>query len=154
VNADKPEKGWPNYLLRGRLRTSTAALMVAFVALFWLYNAYEPPESTPEPAPQVIPPGFVPDPNYTWVPRTQVQDQYTDDTYPTYPTTTISTTLTTSPTGTTSATDTTSPTSPTSPGPSTTTTAPGLLPGITLPTLPPFVPPGQTTTPPTSPTPG
>ena len=47
MNADKPEKGWPNYLLRGRLRTSTAALMVAFVALFWLYNAYEPPESTP-----------------------------------------------------------------------------------------------------------
>ena len=40
------------------------------------------------PAPAVVPPGFVPDPNYTWVPRTNVRRPKEADTTTTTPTTT------------------------------------------------------------------
>ena len=67
-------RGWPSYIFGGRMRTSTAGLLLAFVAFFWLNQHYQPePTATPGPAQQVVPPGFVPDPDYTWVPRTNVQ---------------------------------------------------------------------------------
>jgi hypothetical protein len=97
-------RGWPAYLFGGRVRTSTAALIVAFVALFWVHQTFTLPAVSTQQTPEVVPPGFVPDPNYTWVPRTNVRQ-------PREPvvTTTPTTTETTSPTNTT----TTSPTSPT-----------------------------------------
>jgi hypothetical protein len=117
----------------GRMRVSTIVLIVAFLALFWVYHNFEPrPAPTEAPTTAVIPPGFVPDPNYTWVPRTNVRKPKE----PEY-TTTTTTTTTTSPTETTttSPTETTSPTSPTSSTP-TTTVVPGLLGPQTV-TLPP-----------------
>ena len=58
----------------GRMRVSTIVLIVAFLALFWVYHNFEPrPASTEAPTTAVVPPGFVPDPNYTWVPRTNVR---------------------------------------------------------------------------------
>lgn len=92
---------WLKVKLGGRMRVSTAVLLVAFIALFWVYYNFEPAPAPEMPAPAVVPPGFVPDPNYTWVPRTNVRR-------PTEPATTTTTTTTT-----TSPTDTTSPTSPT-----------------------------------------
>lgn len=74
----KPEpadsKRWklPAHLFGGRVRTSTVALIIAFVAVWWVYDTYRQ-EPTPPPAPQVVPPGFIPDPAYTWVPRTKLQ---------------------------------------------------------------------------------
>ena len=117
---------WPKRL--GRLRTSTVVLMVAFVALFWVQQAYRPATSPP----QVVPPGFVPDPDYTWVPRTNVAPQTTSRTTP--PTTTTTTEETTTET-TTPETTTTSPRSATT-SPRTTVISPGMLPPITLPVLP------------------
>ncbi|WP_099021634.1 hypothetical protein [Mycolicibacterium palauense] len=95
----RPDHTWPKYLPGGRLRTSTAVLVIVFAALTWVYQTYQPPVS-PTPETQVVPPGFVPDPEYTWVPRTQVR------TAP--PTTTLTTTPTTSETS-----PTTSPETPT-----------------------------------------
>jgi hypothetical protein len=99
------------------MRASTAGLIVAFVALFWVNQNYQPaPTATPQDqTQQVVPPGFVPDPNYTWVPRTNVQT--------TTPETTTTTTATT--------------TTPT-PTPTTTTTesSPELTPTTTVPVLP------------------
>lgn len=63
---------WPGYLFGGRVRTSTVALIAVFVLVWWVYDAYRP-QPKPVEAPQVVPPGFVPDPNYTWVPRTRLQ---------------------------------------------------------------------------------
>jgi cell division protein FtsN len=58
----------------GRMRVSTLVLIVAFFALFWVYHNFEPRAETPATPPTaVVPPGFVPDPNYTWVPRTNVR---------------------------------------------------------------------------------
>ena len=62
----------PGHIL-GRMRTSTAALIVAFIALFWVYQAVQPEPVGSDAPTQVVPPGFVPDPNYTWVPRTNVR---------------------------------------------------------------------------------
>lgn len=77
----------PGHLFGGRVRTSTAVLIAAFFLVWWAYDTYRPaPE--PPPAPQVVPPGFVPDPNYTWVPRTKLQQ----------PPTTITRTVTVAPT--------------------------------------------------------
>jgi hypothetical protein len=134
----------------GRMRVSTVVLIVAFFALFWVYHNFEPRPTAPETPPTaVVPPGFVPDPNYTWVPRTQVRR-------PKEPvvTTTTTTTTTTSPTETTSPTSPTDTTSPTSP--TTTLVDPdgqGPLPPLTLPVLvPPALPgPGPTPTPTTPP---
>lgn len=128
------ERVWPRYMPGGRVRTSTLGLIVAFIALFWVYEVYEPPfEPSPNPAQQVVPPGFVPDPDYTWVPRTQVQaPQTTTRRTWTTTTTTTPTTTTASPTETTPST----PTVPETPPPPTTTVidpdGPGLLPPQTI----------------------
>jgi len=122
----------------GRMRVSTLVLIAAFFALFWVYHNFEPQPAAPETPPTaVVPPGFVPDPNYTWVPRTNVRrPKETLTTETTTPTTTSSTETTTTSPG-----ETTSPTSPTEPTP--TTTSPG---EATSPT--------PTLTPTTSPAPG
>jgi hypothetical protein len=116
-------RGWPRYLFWGRMRTSTFALIVAFFLTSWVHQHYQPPAPAPaqEPA-QVVPPGFVPDPEYTWVPRTNVQERpkYTTSTTTTEPTPTESE----SPTTPTSPTD-TAPTTvvdPDGPGPLSATT--------------------------------
>ena len=156
LRRDGEERGWPQYLLWGRMRTSTFVLIVAFLATWWLYETYSPPTEVPtEPATQVVPPGFVPDPDYTWVPRTKVQ--------PTTPTTTTPTTTPTeTPTGTSETTPPTEtiPTSPdtaTSPTPTPTTLAPGATPQTTAanrsgtPTTTGVPGPGPSPTPPQSP---
>jgi hypothetical protein len=101
----------------GRMRVSTIVLIVAFLALFWVYHNFEPrPASTEAPTPAVVPPGFVPDPNYTWVPRTNVRREPETTTETTTPTTTPTETTTPSPDGAT--------TSPTEPTPTTTVVDP------------------------------
>ncbi len=129
---DEEERRWPNYMFGGRMRTSTLVLIVAFLAVWWLYDTYRPEAAPKPPAPQVVPPGFVPDPNYTWVPRSKVQQPP--------PTVTVTPTPTTVP-----------PTPTTTVPPVTTTTTPP--PPFQLPTLPcllppPFCPPSSSTTPP------
>jgi hypothetical protein len=118
-----------SYLFGGRVRTSTVVLIVAFLAVWWVYDTYRPEPAPKPPAPQVVPPGFVPDPNYTWVPRSRVQQPP--------PTVTVTPTPTT----------TTLPPPP--PPPVTTTTPP---PPFVLPTPPcllppPFCPPSQSPSP-------
>jgi len=151
-------RGWPNYIFGGRTRTSTVTLIVAFLTLFWVNQTFQPAS---KPADQVVPPGFVPDPNYTWVPRTNVQTSTPEVTTTAPTTTTTTTTTTTSPTTTTpSPTETTSPTStvpgapsstvidPDGPGPlgpQTFTLAPPTLAPTTV--LPPWAPPTPTTPP-------
>lgn len=95
----------PSHLFGGRVRTSTLALIAAFAAVLWLQQTYEPEPQPAPPETQFVPPGFVPDPNYTWVPRTRVRQPTTP------PTTTTTTTTTTTPT-TTTPTTTPTPTSP------------------------------------------
>jgi hypothetical protein len=117
VTRKRSDRGWPGYIINGRIRTSTAALVLAFFVVSWLHNTYQPPATTPvvPESAQVVPPGFMPDPEYTWVPRTNVE---------TRPRTTSSTPTTTSTTETTE-TETTSPsdtTGPTTSGPSIATT--------------------------------
>ena len=108
---------WFKARLGGRFRVSTLVLIAAFIALFWVQQAVQP-EPTPEaPVSAVVPPGFVPDPNYTWVPRTQVRRPKEPD-YTTTTTSPTSTTETTTP-----APDGTT-TSPTSPSPTTTVVDP------------------------------
>jgi hypothetical protein len=118
-------KSWLSARL-GRARVSTVVLIVAFLALFWVYHNFEPRPAAPEAPPTaVVPPGSVPDPNYTWVPRTNVRR-------PEEPVTTTTTTPTT-----------TSPTSPTESTP-TATVIPGPLGPQTItetPTLTPTTPP-------------
>ena len=125
----------------GRMRVSTVVLIVAFLALFWVYHNFEPRPAAPEAPPTaVVPPGFVPDPNYTWVPRTNVRRaKETPTTETTTPTTTSPTETTT-----TSAGETTSPTSPTESTPST-TVVPGPLGPQTVTVTP--TPPTPTTPP-------
>jgi hypothetical protein len=89
------DRHWPAYMFGGRVRTSTLVLIVAFFVVWWTYDTYRP-APTPPAAPQVVPPGFVPDPAYTWVPRSQVQPPPTYDT-PTPPPTTTTPTTTTPP---------------------------------------------------------
>lgn len=85
----------------GAVRASTVALLVVFSVLFWVQQNFQP-EPRPElPEPAVVPPGFVPDPNYTWVPRTDVRSGTSGS----------ATTTTTSPSETTSPGETTTPTS-------------------------------------------
>ncbi|AIY49350.2 hypothetical protein [Mycolicibacterium fortuitum] len=145
---DAATKLWRSRL--GRLRTSTVVLIVAFVALSWVQQEYRPAQpAAPAPGTQVVPPGFVPDPDYTWVPRTKLQTpRSTTPTETPEPTETTTTTTTT--------TETTTPTEPV-PGESTTPTTtplpgaprttvidpdgPGLIPPITLPLGPAPAPP-------------
>lgn len=135
------DRGWPRYLPGGRIRTSTAGLVVAFIALAWLYQAVEPPPAPPAETQQVVPPGFVPDPEYTWVPRTSVRE-YPQTTEPrrtttttTPPTTTESSEPTPSPdlttTPTTPTTTSQNPFLPTPPTPETTPTTANPGPGPT-----------------------
>ena len=116
----RADRHWPGYMFGGRLRTSTLVLIVAFFVVWWTYDTNRP-APTPPAAPQVVPPGFVPDPAYTWVPRSRVQPPPSYDT----PTPT--------------------PTPPTTPPPTTTTpptTTPPPL--FQLPVLPPPFGPGTT----------
>jgi hypothetical protein len=125
---DGEHRGWPNYLLWGRMRTSTFVLIVAFLATWWLYDTYRPsPVGGTTPETQVVPPGFVPDPSYTWVPRTYVS--------------TPTTTKTTTPTPTTTETTSPEPSEPTE-------TSPGETPtNGTVATTPTVTAPAPTTTP-------
>jgi cytoskeletal protein RodZ len=115
------------------MRVSTVVLIVAFLALFWVYHNFEPRPAAPPTA--VVPPGFVPDPNYTWVPRTNVRRPKEPET----------TTTTTSPTETTA---TTSPGETTSPSPPSTTVidpdGSGPLPAVTIPLPPALLTPTTT----------
>lgn len=69
---DAAKRRWPVHLFNGRIRTSTVVLIIAFAVVWWVYDTYRT-EPTPPAAPQVVPPGFIPDPAYTWVPRTKLQ---------------------------------------------------------------------------------
>lgn len=131
------DRRWPQYMFGGRVRTSTIVLIIAFFAVWWVYDTYRPEPAPKPPAQQVVPPGFVPDPNYTWVPRSRVQRPPATDTYTPTPTST--------------------PPPPPPPPVTTTTTTPPLQ----LPQLPcllpaPFCPPSTsaTTPPPQLPQPG
>jgi hypothetical protein len=126
---DDEERRWPQYVFGGRMRTSTVALILAFLAIWWVYDTYRP-EPAPKPqAPQVVPPGFVPDPNYTWVPRTRVEMPAPTNTFVPTPTSTVAPT----------------PPPPPPPVPTTTSPAPFQLPCL----LPqPFCPPSASPTPP------
>lgn len=121
-------KTWPRFILGGRMRTSTLALILAFIGIAWLYETYEPPAAPPEqvPATEVVPPGFIPDPAYTWAPRTDVQRRTPTETTAE---TTTETTPSTTPPSTTEA-------SPTTPVPSAEPTSgvPGLPTASTQPT--------------------
>jgi len=124
---DDAERAWPGYLFGGHVRTSTLVMIIAFAALWWVYSDHEHSKSssttTQVPATEVVPPGYVPDPNYTWVPRSRVEE----------PPTTVTVTPT--------------PTTTPPPTPTTTTPPPPFnLPTIVLP--PPFGPPATTTSPP------
>ncbi|MEH3140525.1 MAG: hypothetical protein PGN37_10140 [Mycobacterium kyogaense] len=140
----KAEKKWPNYIFGGRMRTSTATLIVAFFALFWVNQTFQPaPSATQTDPTQVVPPGFVPDPAYTWVPRTNVAPRDTTTTT----TRTTTTTTTPSPTPTPSESETPTPTSTTgtAPGGATTTVidpdGPGPLGPVTFTQAPPLLAP-------------
>lgn len=103
------ERGWRGYLFGGHVRTSTLVLVIAFLAVWWVYDTYRPaPQpSSQVPATQVVPPGFLPDPNYTWVPKSRVQQPPATITVTPTPTTTLPPTTTPPPT--TTQTTTTSP---------------------------------------------
>ena len=118
----RPDHRGPKDLPGGRFRTSTVAMVIAFVALSWLQQTYQPPtpDATPETA--VVPPGFVPDPQYTWVPRTNVRTRDSESDYTT--TTTTTNTTTTSPTESTSPNETSTSTSPSESTPASATTSP------------------------------
>ncbi|MBY0442582.1 MAG: hypothetical protein K2Q25_10690 [Mycobacteriaceae bacterium] len=73
----REDRHWPGYLFGGHVRTSTVVLIMVFMVLWWAYDTYRPQPAPGPPAVQVVPPGFVPDPNYTWVPRTEVQQPQT-----------------------------------------------------------------------------
>jgi len=126
------EHRWPNYVFGGRMRTSTLVLIIAFFLVWWTYDTYRPAPARKPPAQHVVPPGFVPDPNYTWVPRSRVQQPPATVTYTPTPTTT--------------------PPPPPPPPPVTTTTTTTTTPPFQMPQLPcilpaPFCPPS--TSPPT-----
>ncbi len=70
--SEDKQRRW-SHIFGGRVRTSTLVLIIAFLAVWWVYDTYRPEPAPKPPAPQVVPPGFVPDPNYTWVPRSRVQ---------------------------------------------------------------------------------
>jgi hypothetical protein len=131
------QRRW-SHLFGGRMRTSTLVLIVAFLAVWWLYDTYRPQPAPKPPAPQVVPPGFVPDPNYTWVPRSRLQQPPATPTFTPTPTTTVPPSTTVPPPVTTTT---------TAPPPFVLPTPPCLLP-------PPFCPPSASPTPPQLPQPG
>lgn len=115
----RPDHRWPKYLPGGRFRTSTVTMVILFAGLAWVQQTYQPPTPPPTPETAVVPPGFVPDPQYTWVPRTDVRTQESRET------TTTTTTTPTSPTESTSPGETTTPTSPSESTSATPTTTAG-----------------------------
>jgi len=135
----------------GRMRVSTIVLIVVFLALFWVYHNFEPQRAPTEAPPTaVVPPGFVPDPNYTWVPRTNVRRPKEPEPTTTTTTTSPTETTTTTPSETTPTSPTETPTTTIVPGPlgpttytltptPTPTTAPAPVPGPALTTS---APPG------------
>lgn len=127
---DSAEHRWPGYLLGGRIRTSTVVLLLAFIGIWWVYETYEPPPAPPDqiPATEVVPPGYVPDPAYTWVPRTYVQRPTT--------TTTPTTTPTTPTTPTTTGPETPTTTTPSGPETPMTTSEGPPSPGLPVPSTP------------------
>ena len=135
---ERQDRAFPGYLLGGRIRTSTIALVLAFLAVWWLHSTYQPaPEPPPQvPAFDVVPPGFIPDPAYTWAPRTDVMvNPTTEPTTTTTPTTTPTTPTTpTSPT--TEPTTSGAPTTTGSPTSSGTPAAPSSAPTEPQPTAP------------------
>ncbi|WP_144205818.1 hypothetical protein [Mycobacterium tilburgii] len=125
---ENTQQRW-SHLFGGRVRTSTLILIVAFLSMWWVYDTYRPEPVKP---PQVVPPGFVPDPNYTLVPRTRVEaPRPTTPTFVPMPTTTVPP----------------SPTTTLPPTPPSTSTSP---PPFQLPCLlpPPFCAPSSSPTPP------
>lgn len=134
---------WFKAKLGGRFRVSTLVLIAVFIALFWVQQSFQPQPAPEAPVPAVVPPGFVPDPNYTWVPRTQVRRPKEPD----YTTTTTPTTTT----GTTTPAPEDTTTSPTSPSPTTTMIDPD---GPGGPLAPQTLTQTPTVTAPTSPAPG
>ena len=149
-------RGWPGYLFGGRVRTSTVVLLIAFFATWWIFETYQPAPAPPEqvPASDVVPPGFIPDPAYTWAPRTDVQQRppAPTTTLPTTPTTTTPTSVGEVPAAPTpgAATEpTTTPEGPTPGGGIVPPPLPSAAPGPAVPTAPPPPTPGpQTTVPP------
>ncbi len=85
---DGTDRRW-SHLFGGRVRTSTLVLIVAFLAVWWVYDTYRPEPPAKPAAPQVVPPGFVPDPNYTWVPRSRVRQPPATVTITPTPSTTV-----------------------------------------------------------------
>ncbi len=134
--SDEEDRRWPRYVFGGRLRASTLVLIVAFLAAWWVYDVYRP---QPQPAPQVVPPGFVPDPNYTWVPKSRVQQPPG--------------TVTPTPTPTPTTTPTPTSTEPPSPPPTSTPPPPFVLPTLPCVLPPQFCPPSSSVTPTPSPGP-
>jgi hypothetical protein len=86
-------RGWPGFLFGGRVRTSTVALLIAFFATWWIFETYQPAPAPPEqvPANEIVPPGCIPDPAYTWAPRTDVQQRPPTPTTPTTPSASMTT---------------------------------------------------------------
>jgi hypothetical protein len=127
------DRHWPSYILGGRIRTSTLVLIIAFFLTWWTYDTNRPAPLPPV-VPQVVPPGYVPDPNYTWVPRTKVQSPTSETPTSTVPTTTPPTTTTPPPLI-------QLPVLPPPFGPGTTPTpSPGLVPGSPVPAPAPGLP--------------
>lgn len=129
--SDDKQRVW-SHVFGGRMRTSTLVLMIAFLAVWWLYDTYRPEAAPKPPAQQVVPPGFVPDPNFTWVPRSRLQQPPATVTFTPTPTTTVPPSTTAPPPVTTTTT--------TTPPPFVLPTPPCLLP-------PPFCPPSSSPTP-------
>ena len=67
--------GWPKATARRRIRTSTVGARSSRSSRCSGCSRHLPARRRHprRRRPQVVPPGFVPDPNYTWVPRTNVQ---------------------------------------------------------------------------------
>ncbi len=128
------KRRWPKHIFGGRMRTSTFVLIVAFFLAWWVYDTYRPEPAPKPPAQQVVPPGFVPDPNYTWVPRSRVQAPPPAVTYTPTPTSTP-------------------PPPPPPPVTTTTTTPPWQVPQLPCVLPAPFCPPSSSPPTPASPQP-
>ena len=136
----------------GQFRVSTIVLTAVFIALFWVQQTVQPHPAPEAPVPAVVPPGFVPDPNYTWVPRTNVrrpkeptattttptETTTTESTSPTPSETTTSSTMSTPPSPTTTVIDPDGPGGPL--GPQTLTLTPTVTAPATAPPVPGTVP--------------
>ena len=86
-DSHREDRSWPGYLFGGRLRTSTAALLIVSSGSG---GCMTPTSLSPAAAAgagqRCGSAGFIPDPSYTWVPRTDAAayghhdpDHHTDD---------------------------------------------------------------------------